>query len=295
MIEHAAVRRVLDLCVDQRAGRIDVEFAQLPGIGERSFVGAQLVERVAVRLVGIAAAARESIGDRLQARVIVCAERQRGQCVPFLGPRLDAGAVSGLQPVFENHGEGQGFGRIDCFGAAHVERGEHQPAFACIGDLVVGRDDAEVGPVHDREQPERRVGEVDLPAVEGFCTVALHPRRDDELLDVGPRFQRKAVDRLIGLPALEPALDDAAGVLRLRSHRRHQSAERPRTGRAIGAPVVHHREIGDHQFFRDHDVGRRVECTVFGDGRPCAGDRKQQTEEKFHPHGQPTPCDLRYS
>ena len=86
--------------------------------------------------------------------------------MPALGPGRHAVAVGGGKAVLEDDGERQRRRVVETGGAAEIERGEDEPRFAGAPDRAVPGDDAEIGTIGDRQQAERRVGEVRRPGRE---------------------------------------------------------------------------------------------------------------------------------
>ncbi len=257
LTDQAEIGRIADRRHDQSlAARIEVEFAQLPGKAE-AFIGAQPREGAGPgRAVEIA-------GDAFERFIVGRAERQPSQRVPAFGPGLDLFAAGRGQGVFENQGEGQRRCLVEILRSAEVEGREYQPRLAGIGDGVVPGDDAEIGPIDDRKQAKRRVGEVGRPGFERIGAVFRHPGAGDLVGDRRACVHGKSIDAGRALPGAKPALNTLAGVIAWR-HRRHQMSERPGAIRAGGPRIIDHREVGHQQFLADCNVRRRLEAAVFG-------------------------------
>ena len=146
----------------REAGRGQLPLAQLPGRAERGFVGADLRERLG---------AGERVGQRLERAVVVAAERARAERVPAGRPRL---------PVVRGAQRRQRVLKGDGHQAGIAGRGIDETVDEAAFALRAGR---QVEATRDRDQPERRLREVER-------TVGRARPRGEELARAGAIVHR---------------------------------------------------------------------------------------------------------
>ncbi len=176
----------------------DVEFTQLPWTSKSNFIGAKLVERAAVGFGCIGVRDGELVGDTLQEN-IECgrAHRLSGEIVPLLRPGMQLTAVGFLDAVFENDGKG-----LRTTAARRIYGAKDESSFAGITTTAVNEAAAQVNPVDDGKEKERRLGQVELAVGEFGPTV-------DEALHSGTLSDGKSINGLrdgIGVQPISSAV-----------------------------------------------------------------------------------------